>query len=788
MGRREAPIPDGPLHDFAQGLRDLRANAPGRPTYRELSRRAKFSPSALSDAAAGRRLPTWPVTKAFVAACGGDVEAWHEQWRQLGDFLMATHPELIEAPANPAAEASTPGGATAEAVQHPEPASGPNPHPEIWAAASAGRHHEAAALAASCEAEAIRAFGADSGQACHWVQIRADLARIAGDFPAATRLWIRAARMWLAHAPQAPDVTSAGQSAHWCWQRVTDLDQARELGRSLLEVLEAIPGLDPRHRLTAAARLDALGSPARTPTVQQAARPSPSAEAASGPRPFTGPATNSRVGAPLAGSDPKRIGPYQLVRRLGAGAMGQVFLGMSKAGRPVAVKVIRSDLAEDPLFRGRFAAEISAARRVQGRFTPVVLDADAEAVRPWMATTYIPGPSLGEVVADGGPLPAPVVRALAAGIAEALAAIHAAGVLHRDLKPGNVLLDRDGPKVIDFGVARAADHTQLTRTGAYVGTIPYLAPEQVAGAEVGPTADIFALGSLLAYATTGIAPFGDGSTPDVLDRIRHADPDPAALACKDNNLRDLIRRCLDKNPDRRPTPDQIIDACAGALQTGDWLPTALTGHLDQRTSELDKLLSRRARPIVKLSTVPLILATGAVIAVVITSSHDIGQNSSPPPSVSSTLVAPTTSAAAASPPPISVRDGDDPYADHCGPDEQEVDRRPISFPGGSPYGFLVLFHSHRCAASWGYVYGPNSSQWAVHIIAHRQGDGAAAPSAFSGNQRPNSWGNVLSTRTSCVSAEAYITEGTAQSSHTITDCVQDHGTVTGASSSPSHAP
>ncbi|WBO61537.1 hypothetical protein [Streptomyces camelliae] len=274
-----------------------------------------------------------------------------------------------------------------------------------------------------------------------------------------------------------------------------------------------------------------------------------------------------------------------------------------------------------------------------------------------------------------------------------------------------------------------------------------------------------------------------------MDRIRHADPDPAALACKDNNLRDPIRRCLDKNPDHRPTPDQIIDVCAGTLQAGQWLPTALTARLDQRTAELDKILSRRGRPIVKLSAVPLILAIGAIIALIFASSHHTDQTSSPPSPASSRFVAApsATSAASTSPTPIAVRDGEDPYADGCRVDEEEVDRRPMSFPGGSPYSYLVLFHSHRCDASWGYVYGPNSSRWSVHIVAHRQGDGATAPSSFSGNQRPNSWGNLLSTRTGCVSAEAYITQGRAQSSHTITDCAQDHGAVTRTTGSASHA-
>ncbi|MFG3208030.1 serine/threonine-protein kinase [Streptomyces sp. NPDC048192] len=485
MGRREAPIPEGPLHDFAQGLRDLRASAPGKPTYRELERRARYSHSALSDAAAGRRLPTWAITKAFVEACEGDVDEWQRRWQELRDVLLATDPGL-------AAETDDPDSPDAPRGSHarPEPEGAPAP--------------------------------------------------------------------------------------------------------------AADPGLEP-------------------PADRKTGAAPPSSPAA----------------APLTATDPTRIGPFRLLGRLGGGAMGQVYLGASKAGRPVAVKVIRAHLAEDPDFRRRFAAEVAAARSVQGAYTPAVVDADPQAAQPWMATTYIAGPSLSEAVDRGGPLPPAAVAGLAAGIAEALRAIHAAGVLHRDLKPANVLLDADGPKVIDFGIARSLDASRLTQTGAQLGTIPFMAPEQADGRPVTGAADVFSLGSLLAYAATGIAPFGDGSSGQVLYRIVHCDPDPAALACEDNNLRVLIKACLDKDPDRRPTPEQIIDACTDRHE-GLWLPAALAAQVAARRDEASALLAKEAtrRTVirVKMSVVPLLLAVAVIVAAVLASPGRTSPDSSLQPS------------------------------------------------------------------------------------------------------------------------------------------------------------
>ncbi|MEV7979094.1 protein kinase [Streptomyces sp. NPDC086519] len=470
MGRREAPVPDGPLKDFAEGLRELRARTPGSPTYRELAARARYSSSALSDAASGRRLPSWEVTAAFVAACGGDVPHWQERWRELDTRLRGQSPALR-------AEAGPPDAATAD-------------------------HREA-----------------------------------------------------------GPETSAPVHAA----------------------------------------------APAAAPPV-----------------------------APLSASDPAKAGPYRLLGRLGAGSMGVVYLGASRAGRPVAVKVVRADLAEDPHFRERFTAEVAAARRVSGPYTAAVLEADTEAERPWLATEYLPGPTVAEAVQSAGPLPAAVVLGLAAGIAEALAAIHGAGVLHRDLTPGNVVLDDDGPKVVDFGVARAADAARLTRTGVRVGTVPFMAPEQADGREVTAASDVFALGCVLAYAATGVPPFGDGTSGEVLYRIAHADPDPAALDCGDDRLQELIGRCLDKDPGRRPKPEEIVAVCgADRPEELAWLPTAAASRLAARRKEVDDTLARAAtrRTVVRvrLTAVPLVLATGIAVAVALTAGRSGTSTLTTPP-------------------------------------------------------------------------------------------------------------------------------------------------------------
>src|ERR1039458_7053051 len=226
----------------------------------------------------------------------------------------------------------------------------------------------------------------------------------------------------------------------------------------------------------------------------------------------------------LQPGDPQTIGSYRLVGQLGGGGMGRVFLGVSAGGRPVAVKVIRAELAADPQFRMRSGREVAAARRVSGVFTAMVVDADVDGPAPWLATAYVPGPSLSEAVDDHGPLPAGSLLALAAGLAESLTAIHAAGVVHRDLKPSNVMLAEDGPRVIDFGISRAVESTALTQTGLVIGSPGFMSPEQAMGLDVGPPSDIFNLGAVLAFAATGVGPFGSGTTVALLYRVVHGSP------------------------------------------------------------------------------------------------------------------------------------------------------------------------------------------------------------------------------------------------------------------------
>src|SRR5580658_999509 len=265
----------------------------------------------------------------------------------------------------------------------------------------------------------------------------------------------------------------------------------------------------------------------------------------------------------LQPGDPGGVGGYRLVGRLGAGGMGQVFLGVSPGGRRVAVKLIHPAHAGTAQFRERFAREIEAARRVGGFHTASVVDADPHADPPWMVTAFIEGPSLQEDVDRGGPLPPDGVRALGAGLAEGLAAIHACGLVHRDLKPGNVILAADGPRIIDFGIARAIGATTgLTSTGVVVGTLTYMSPEQIRGDPVGPASDVFALGSVLAFAATGRAPFGDDSAATVMFRIFTEPPYLAGIA--DEPLRRIIEGSLAKTPADRPTLPALLATLGGA--------------------------------------------------------------------------------------------------------------------------------------------------------------------------------------------------------------------------------
>ncbi len=269
----------------------------------------------------------------------------------------------------------------------------------------------------------------------------------------------------------------------------------------------------------------------------------------------------------LEPGDPQVIGPYRLRGRLGVGGMGRVFLGVSAGGRPVAVKVVRADLATDPEFRARFQREVAVARRVSGPFTAPVIDADLDGPEPWLATSYVAGPSLADAVSEHGCLPAASVLELAAGLAAGLCAIHAAGVVHRDLKPSNVLLAEDGPRVIDFGISLAAETTPLTRLGMVVGSPGFMSPEQAEGRDVGPSSDIFSLGAVLAFAATGEGPFGTGSAPTLAYRVVYSPPSLEAVPA---DVRPLIERCLDKDPGRRPTARDLL-AAPGHVPAGHGL-------------------------------------------------------------------------------------------------------------------------------------------------------------------------------------------------------------------------
>lgn len=291
---------------------------------------------------------------------------------------------------------------------------------------------------------------------------------------------------------------------------------------------------------------------------------------------------------PLGVDEPTVVGPYRLLGRLGSGGMGRVYLGRSTGGRTVAVKIVHPHFALDEEFRARFRREVEAARRVGGAWTAPVLDADPEAPVPWVATGYAAGPSLAAAVADAGALPAHSVRVLGAGLAEALSAVHALGLVHRDVKPSNVLLTLDGPLLIDFGIARATDGTaSLTSTGVSVGSPGYMSPEQILGKTVAGPADIFSLGALLVYAATGEPPFPGDSSASLLYKVVHEEP---RLGSLEGELRQLVAQCLAKDPAERPAPGDVARRLApeGAarLVAAGWLPGPMVEQVSRSAVRL----------------------------------------------------------------------------------------------------------------------------------------------------------------------------------------------------------
>ncbi|MDT0309124.1 serine/threonine-protein kinase [Streptomyces sp. DSM 44917] len=305
--------------------------------------------------------------------------------------------------------------------------------------------------------------------------------------------------------------------------------------------------------------------------------------------------------AALSGDDPQTVGPYRVLRRLGRGGMGRVYLARSAGGRTVALKVVHRHFAADERFRARFAREVTAARAVGGAWTAPVLDADPAAEIPWVATGYVAGPDLHAAVRAHGPLPERTLRALGAGLAEALATVHARGLVHRDVKPSNVLLALEGPRLIDFGIARATDATaQLTATGVAVGSPGYMSPEQVVGGEVGPATDVFAFGAVMAFAAGGSAPFPGDTPAQLLYQVVHEQP---RLDEVPGWLRELVAACLEKDPARRPAPAHLTATCGDApsLVTPGWLPQPI---VEEATRHAITLLNLEAAPLPAPTTEP----------------------------------------------------------------------------------------------------------------------------------------------------------------------------------------
>ncbi|MEU8434491.1 serine/threonine-protein kinase [Streptomyces sp. NPDC029216] len=293
---------------------------------------------------------------------------------------------------------------------------------------------------------------------------------------------------------------------------------------------------------------------------------------------------------PLGDADQLTLSPYRLVAELGRGGMGRVLLGVAPDGRLVAVKVVRSQFVEDDGFRVRFRREVEASRRVSGAYTAAVVDADADAPLPWLASVFVPGPSLSDVVVKTGPLPSFALVRLAAGLAAALGGIHRAGLIHRDLKPSNVLLAADGPRVIDFGIARATDSeggTEITHTGWLVGSPAFMSPEQAEGRELDSSSDVFSLGAVLVQACTGRSPFTSTSAPQTLYNVVHTEPDLAAVP---EALRDIVGRCLSKDRALRPTPERIARALGPLAPSVRPWPEDVHALIDEQQATIAGLL------------------------------------------------------------------------------------------------------------------------------------------------------------------------------------------------------
>ncbi|MFI6776911.1 serine/threonine-protein kinase [Nocardia sp. NPDC050412] len=324
---------------------------------------------------------------------------------------------------------------------------------------------------------------------------------------------------------------------------------------------------------------------------------------------------------PLGPHDPRRAGRHRLIAVIGQGAMGRVLLGRSPDGRLVAVKMIHRHLAQNPEFRARFRLEVQASQRVTGAYTAAVMDADPDAAEPWLASVFVPGPSLRAAVDQSGPMPLGGLRLLTAGLASALMEIHRAGMVHRDLKPTNVLLAEDGPRVIDFGIARALEgDIQLTSTGSVVGSPAFMSPEQAEGHQLTTASDVFSVGAMLVLAATGESPFLGASTPQTLYNVVHNRADTTRVPPV---LRGVVEACLDKNPAYRPTPPQLLQSVEAITARAGWAAAVRQqiAHdrsdaerwvaLDGRVPESAKRRGGRVRWVAAAAVATLVAAGGA---------------------------------------------------------------------------------------------------------------------------------------------------------------------------------
>ncbi|WP_414940293.1 serine/threonine-protein kinase [Amycolatopsis sp. cmx-11-51] len=350
---------------------------------------------------------------------------------------------------------------------------------------------------------------------------------------------------------------------------------------------------------------------------------------------------------PLNTGEPTGVGRYRVFAALGEGGMGRVLLGISSDGRLVAIKQVHPGFAHDPGFRERFRREVDTSRLVSGAYTAPVMDADPNAPTPWLASVFVPGPSLSEAVTAGGPLPPMAVRHLAAGLALALGDIHRAGLIHRDLKPSNVILTGDGPRVIDFGIARAVEgDSELTHTGAIIGSPGFMSPEQAEGKPLTPASDLFSFGALLVMAATGANPFTGTSTPHTLYNVVHVQPDLRHLAPE---LRQLVEPCLAKNPADRPSPAWVLERLGPIPpMAGPW-PPVVPHLIEAQQAEVRRLLNppppKRSRRglYAGLAAAAVVLLAGGVVTAVSLNKED------PPPAVAAPSSSPPLDEPAATP-------------------------------------------------------------------------------------------------------------------------------------------